>query len=551
MEETKKENTDSDINLPKFGQDEVDAIEDLHSPPNSPGLVLPGKVQSSNDRIDFFALDSVCNSGENVREEGDPVQDAGKETLLRSPPSLSTGAAMNKQRRMLKPAVPLISKSEDLDLNLYTSSDSYFSRARKGGPVLTISKQANNKLKSRRASDASDRSEGCRSYASGSSFEMGETGLDYFTESDTDLGSSPTARYGKRKLSGRVHNGDASGTYSVGRGYHQHDDGVVFRTTSSAASSDLGSEPRRTRGRSRSRSRSVSRSREKGGDLSTTSQIFKNMLILEEGLRQQYIHQQSLRYKYTMILLAGLLVFAYSTYISAITSISVAVNNTVNTNLDDAAVYGSAVGTTTCDHRLKNGGYRDTSLATGEFRLSDHLYCLDIPEFPTMHDDFRRDGASNAETAQREAAEGAKPGPDGRENGLPQKLDAEECKYILANIIYRAVAIITGMTLVLFFLTGEYTRTISRPRKFLATSNKGIRQLNVRLVKVKAPLLDQLQEYFRFRMTKCHHGVDHIRLVLNPRVFSTAIREQWELYRNQFWNLEDVRRQGQQKIKDS
>lgn len=113
----------------------------------------------------------------------------------------------------------------------------------------------------------------------------------------------------------------------------------------------------------------------------------------------------------------------------------------------------------------------------------------------------------------------------------------------LTQLLHKITSIITFMTLVLFYMTGEYTRTISRPRKFLVTANKGIRQLNVRLVKVKARAFNRILGCLRWKQRCAYRcGVEHVKLVLNPRVFSTASREQWELYRNQFWDLESVRR---------
>ncbi|ODQ44686.1 hypothetical protein PICMEDRAFT_27826, partial [Pichia membranifaciens NRRL Y-2026] len=173
---------------------------------------------------------------------------------------------------------------------------------------------------------------------------------------------------------------------------------------------------------------------EKEGDASATAQIFKNMLILEESLRQQYMQQQSLRLKYSIFLVVMVIIFSYSTYVSLFHSI-----------------------------------------------------------------------------------------------------------YVLTNIVHQVISIIMLMTLLLFYLTGEYTRTISIPRKFLVTTNKGIRQLNVRLVKVKVPLKERIIGFIHLQLHNHRQGVDHARLVLNPRVFSTATREQWELYRNQFWGLESVR----------
>ncbi|OBA16722.1 uncharacterized protein OGAPODRAFT_37259, partial [Ogataea polymorpha] len=141
------------------------------------------------------------------------------------------------------------------------------------------------------------------------------------------------------------------------------------------------------------------------------------------------------------------------------------------------------------------------------------------------------------------------------------------------------VFIIDVVTLLLFYLSGEYHRTIVRPRKFVVITNKGLRQLNIRLVKVRVGMYDALlvvlkscflipiralkmqtvylskvvrvSSVAKFRnwlveleikLATSNAGVTDVKVVLNPRVFSTDIREQWELYRNEFWNKETMRR---------
>lgn len=134
------------------------------------------------------------------------------------------------------------------------------------------------------------------------------------------------------------------------------------------------------------------------------------------------------------------------------------------------------------------------------------------------------------------------------------------------------------VTLMLYYLSGEYQKTIVAPKKFLSSTNKGLRQLNVRLVKIKTPLtdsiIDLIREFLLFMATMCltslhkvypsmlnnknsklevfliscqlqcqpRIGVTDVKLVLNARVFSTDVREGWELYRSDFWVQEGVRR---------
>lgn len=137
------------------------------------------------------------------------------------------------------------------------------------------------------------------------------------------------------------------------------------------------------------------------------------------------------------------------------------------------------------------------------------------------------------------------------------------------------------VTFVLYHLSGEYQKTIVLPRKFLSSTNKGLRQFNVRLVKIKMLFTDSIIDYMReivlyfatlwldilykatwlsktniyskleYFLVSCklqcqpRAGLTDVKLVLNSRVFSKDIREGWELYRNEFWVMEQVRRREQ------
>lgn len=134
------------------------------------------------------------------------------------------------------------------------------------------------------------------------------------------------------------------------------------------------------------------------------------------------------------------------------------------------------------------------------------------------------------------------------------------------------------VTLVLFHLSGEYRRTIVIPRRFFNSMNKGIRQLNLRLVKVKSPMSDKVVDFIRYSLSIIHYwcsnvfqysgplkrtfigrwielalrkieltsqpriGATDLKLVLNPRSFNSEIREAWELYRDEFWSREGAKR---------
>lgn len=136
------------------------------------------------------------------------------------------------------------------------------------------------------------------------------------------------------------------------------------------------------------------------------------------------------------------------------------------------------------------------------------------------------------------------------------------------------------VTLMLYHLSGEYQKTIVLPRRFLSSTNKGLRQFNIRLVKIKIPFTDSIIDFVRemslFAVNWCltisHYlndtmvqnkesrlevflvscqlqcqpriGITDVKLVLNARIFNTDIREGWELYRSEFWIHEGVRRRA-------
>lgn len=148
------------------------------------------------------------------------------------------------------------------------------------------------------------------------------------------------------------------------------------------------------------------------------------------------------------------------------------------------------------------------------------------------------------------------------------------------RFIFQLLLLMLIVTLLLYHLSGEYQKTIVLPRKFLSSANKGLRQLNVRLVKIKTSYADSsadlIREYGLFLCSMalkfCHtafpsmiqnpesrleiwlmvaqlrcqprFGLNDVKLVLVPRTFSTDIREGWELYRNEFWVNEGVRRRN-------
>ncbi|CCH61268.1 hypothetical protein TBLA_0E02150 [Henningerozyma blattae CBS 6284] len=145
-----------------------------------------------------------------------------------------------------------------------------------------------------------------------------------------------------------------------------------------------------------------------------------------------------------------------------------------------------------------------------------------------------------------------------------------------SHFFWRYLLISLLITMILFRLSGEYKRTITEPRRFLTQSNKGLRQFNVRLVRVPRSQAQRASDIIRLISNKLIHitncilvvvriflpyynnikewlekaeintsrrvGAVDVKLVLNPRSFGAEVREGWEIYRDEFWAREGARR---------
>ncbi|KAG0649393.1 Sporulation-specific SPO7 [Hyphodiscus hymeniophilus] len=148
--------------------------------------------------------------------------------------------------------------------------------------------------------------------------------------------------------------------------------------------------------------------------------------------------------------------------------------------------------------------------------------------------------------------------------------------------------IVTG---ILFYATGSWERGIRWPRRWYGHTNKGLRGFNCKLVVIKQPkwkeMLSMLSFVFSYSLfsssygssyrfvnqellvesekavrTGGHHalpnihedeytegyeedlasGGDYIKLLLLPKPFSPHFRENWEVYRTEYWEKENERR---------
>ncbi|KAI9711668.1 MAG: hypothetical protein M1812_007101 [Candelaria pacifica] len=141
--------------------------------------------------------------------------------------------------------------------------------------------------------------------------------------------------------------------------------------------------------------------------------------------------------------------------------------------------------------------------------------------------------------------------------------------------------IVTG---ILIWGTGQWERGIRWPRRWVGTANRGLRGMNTKLVIIKGPwwretlshlsflfpyssffpspgssfhYIEQPSEKYRHDVHGTRHtheddyrfteedlapGGDHVKLLLLPKPFSPEFRENWELYRTEYWEKENDRR---------
>lgn len=143
------------------------------------------------------------------------------------------------------------------------------------------------------------------------------------------------------------------------------------------------------------------------------------------------------------------------------------------------------------------------------------------------------------------------------------------------------------VTMSLFWGTGMYERGVRWPRKFISTTNRGLRGFNMKVVVVKGSVLSELlswlamldpsgwfkEERINFQVlpkdieagsNKDHwnhqaarHGLieediapsgDVLKLLLLPKPFSPDFREGWETYRMEYWDKENARRSELRKL---
>lgn len=140
--------------------------------------------------------------------------------------------------------------------------------------------------------------------------------------------------------------------------------------------------------------------------------------------------------------------------------------------------------------------------------------------------------------------------------------------------------VVTGM---LIWGTGQWDRGVRWPRRWVGITNRGLRSMNAKIVVIKGPwwkeilghlsLLFPYSSFFPAQGSSYHYidhvterpgsggsrpvfeeeegtpreedlspGGDYIKLLLLPKPFSPDFRENWELYRLEYWEKENERR---------
>ncbi|KAK8188056.1 Spo7-like protein-domain-containing protein, partial [Phyllosticta capitalensis] len=145
------------------------------------------------------------------------------------------------------------------------------------------------------------------------------------------------------------------------------------------------------------------------------------------------------------------------------------------------------------------------------------------------------------------------------------------------------LAFISGVVMgILFWGTGQWDRGVRWPRRWIGVANRGLRSMNCKIVLIRGPWWKELLSYLNFlspyqllfpdpgtsyqyidypvtdRRTHLRSksglherefleedvapGGDYVKLLLLPKPFSADFRQNWEMYRTEYWEKENERR---------
>ena len=162
-------------------------------------------------------------------------------------------------------------------------------------------------------------------------------------------------------------------------------------------------------------------------------------------------------------------------------------------------------------------------------------------------------------------------------------------QYWLVDMLQK-VGFITGVvTALLFWATGQWERGVRWPRRWIGVANRGLRGINAKMVVIRGPWWLELVEWARFIVPfsgglwggeqggSSYHfinvvqeknhaldtgrprhriledgkeyaeediapGGDYLKLLLLPKPFTPDFRQNWEMYRTEYWERENERR---------
>lgn len=113
------------------------------------------------------------------------------------------------------------------------------------------------------------------------------------------------------------------------------------------------------------------------------------------------------------------------------------------------------------------------------------------------------------------------------------------------HFMNRIGLMIVLVTIVLFYISGSYTTTLVHSRKFIKNSNKGLKDLNAKVVKVSPTWMETFMDIFYSPAYSSKPG-RVIKLVLLPKAFKQETIDDWEVYREEYW-IKEYERQLRKK----
>ncbi|KAG5520196.1 hypothetical protein PMAC_001273 [Pneumocystis sp. 'macacae'] len=113
--------------------------------------------------------------------------------------------------------------------------------------------------------------------------------------------------------------------------------------------------------------------------------------------------------------------------------------------------------------------------------------------------------------------------------------------YYYVSLLYRLCLLAGIITLLLFYLSGLYSKTLMLPLKFIPYTNKCLHPYNLKIV----PNRTVKSRFFRLLpyrlLARPNYGEGGVRLVLLSKGFDRSFCEGWEMFRQEYWTSEQNR----------